>query len=281
MQKTNTDYPIEKMAELFGINRNGYYRWKNRKPTKREKRNEILEQEILKIQNENHYCYGIPRVTKSLEKGGFCVNHKRVARIMKEKGLNYRRKKRFKITTDSSHHMEYSDNLLNQNFEIREINKVWASDITYLWTSEGWLYLCIIIDLCSKKIVGWSVSSRIDTELLLCAFWMAWHSRNPKKGLLFHSDRGVQYCSKIFRSVLKSLKMIQSMSRKGNCWDNACSESFFKTLKTEWLYDVLFKSRKEAKEKIFEYIEVFYNRKRLHSSLCYDTPVEYELKLVA
>jgi putative transposase len=269
------------MAKLFGLNRNGYYRWKNKKPTKREKENEKLKEEISKIQEEIHYCYGVPRLTKSLNKRGYHVNHKRIARIIRNNGLNYRKKKKFKITTDSSHNLEYSDNLLNQDFRVSQIDKVWASDITYLWTHEGWLYLCIIIDLCSKKIIGWSVSTRIDTELLLKAFWMAWYSRNPKKELIFHSDRGIQYCSNKFRNVLLSLKIIQSMSRKGNCWDNACSESFFKTFKTEWFYDILFKSRKEAKEKIFEYIEVFYNRKRLHSSLNYDTPVEYELKLVA
>lgn len=269
------------MAKLFGLQRSGYYRWKKRKPSIKEKENEKLQKEILKIQNGSRYCYGVPRVTKSLRKEGLRVNHKRVARIMKENDLNYRRKKKFKVTTDSNHQLGYSENILNRNFGVTKTDKVWASDITYLWTNEGWLYLCVIIDLCSKRVVGWSVSPRIDTELLLKAFWMAWYSRKPKEGLLFHSDRGVQYCSRRFRNVLKSIGITQSMSRKGNCWDNACSESFFKTLKTEWYYDILLKNRKEAKEQLFEYIEVFYNRKRLHSSLDYDTPVEYELKHAA
>lgn len=269
------------MAKLFGVNRSNYYKWKENKPCKRKNENEKIKNEIKKIQENSRYSYGVPRVTKSLKRLGYHVNHKRVAKIMKINNLNYWRKKKYKITTDSNHNQGYSKNLLNRNFYVKQINKVWASDITYLWTNEGWLYLCIIIDLCSKKILGWSVSHRIDTDLLLKAFWMAWRLRRPLKGLMFHSDRGVQYCSKRFRNVLRSLGVIQSMSRKGNCWDNACSESFFKTLKTEWFYDILFKSRKEAKEKLFEYIEVFYNRKRLHSSLNYDTPLEYELKLMA
>jgi putative transposase len=281
MHENKKEYPIEKMAELLGVQRSGYYRWINRKISNKEKEDEDLKNEILKIQKENYYSYGVLRVTKCLSKCGKQINHKRVARIMKKNDLNFRKKKKFKITTDSSHNLEYSENLLNRDFDVKEIDKVWASDITYLWTNEGWVYVCVIIDLCSKRIVGWSLSARIDTTLLLNAFWMAWYFRNPKDRLLFHSDRGVQYCSKRFRNVLKSFGIVQSMSRKGNCWDNACSESFFKTLKTEWFYDVLLRSRKEAKEKLFEYIEVFYNRKRLHSSLDYDSPVEYELKLAA
>ncbi len=212
---------------------------------------------------------------------GTPINHKKVARLLRENGLNHRMKKKFRITTNSKHNHNVSPNLLNRDFSATAPNQKWVSDITYIWTAEGWIYLCVIIDLYSRKVVGWSVSSRIDTNLLLMAFWHAVQLRNPPKGLIFHSDRGSQYCSKRFRNALKSKLMLQSMSRKGDCWDNACAETFFKSIKTEWLYDEIFENRQEAKNVLFEYIEVFYNRQRKHSYLGYRTPDMYESKCVA
>jgi len=274
-------HSVEKMAKTFNIHRSGFYRWEKNKNSNKVNQNEHLINEIKDIQKSVKYTYGSPRMTKKLQKKGYIINHKRVAKLMKENSLNYKKKKRFKLTTDSAHNLKTAPNLLNRKFTVTKPNKVWVSDITYVWTQEGWLYLCVILDLFSRKVVGWSISNRIDTDLLLRAFWMAYYVRNPGKGLLFHSDRGSQYCSKRFRKTLNSLGNIQSMSRKGNCWDNACAESFFKSLKSEWLYDLCFKTRKEAKNILFEYIEIFYNRKRIHSALNYFTPEQVELKYVA
>ena len=281
MQDQQGSHTVGKMAGIFKVHRSGYYRWKKNKDKKKDLFYHHMVNEIKMIQESVKYTYGSPRVTEELKKRGYTINRKYVARLMKENHLNCRRKRKFKLTTDSDHNLAPSPNLLNRNFRAVAPNKVWASDITYIWTQEGWLYLCVIIDLYSRKVVGWALSSRIDSDLLLRAFWMAVYTRHPEKGLLFHSDRGSQYCGKRFRNTLKSHNYIQSMSRKGNCWDNACAESFFKSLKSEWLYDINFKSRREAKDLLFEYIEIFYNRKRIHSFLDYLTPEQVEMKFVA
>ena len=200
---------------------------------------------------------------------------------MRENGLKARHKKRFRVTTNSKHDYPISPNLLNRDFTLEKINTCWVSDITYIDTHEGWLYLCSILDLFSRKVVGWSMASHMRADLVIDALDMAVKHRNPPEGLMFHSDRGVQYASGTFRKKLKSYKMIQSMSRKGNCWDNAPAESFFSTLKIEEVYThSKYRTREEARKAIFEYIEVFYNRKRSHSFLDYKSPSEYEaLKL--
>jgi transposase InsO family protein len=272
---------MEKMAAAFKVHRSGYYRWKKNRNSKKINHEEKLVNEIKEIQESVKYSYGSPRVTDELKKRGNRINHKRVANLMRKNNLNYKKKKKFKITTDSAHNLEVAPNLLNREFKVSAPNKVWVSDITYIWTQEGWLYLCVILDLFNRKVVGWAISNRINTELPLRAFWMAKKTRNPGKGLMFHSDRGSQYCSKRLKNTLKSFGYVQSMSRKGNCWDNACAESFFKSLKSEWLYDECFKTRQEAKNVLFEYIEIFYNRKRIHSALNYFTPEQVELKFVA
>lgn len=281
IENERNSHSVEKMARTFNIHRSEYYRWKKYNKHKNNDLEKEIINEIKSIQKSYKYAYGSPRITEELQKRGFMINHKRVARLMKENDLNFKKKKKFKLTTDSKHNLKTTPNLLNRKFSVSKPNKVWVSDITYVWTQEGWLYLCVIIDLFSRKVVGWAISSRINTDLLLRAFWMAFNVRKPKKGLIFHSDRGSQYCSKRFNNVLTSLKVIQSMSRKGNCWDNACAESFFKSLKSEWLYDECFKTRKEASNMLFEYIEVFYNRKRIHSAMNYFTPEQVELRYVA
>lgn len=283
IQDNSDSYPVVKMADSLDIHRSSYYRWQNSSEARDQKQSEEAEltKVVKDIQEEFHYSYGTPRITDALKKKEMSTNHKKVARILRENGLNHRMKKKFRITTESNHDLPVSPNLLAQDFTATLPNKKWVSDISYVWTAEGWLYLCVIIDLFSRKIVGWSVSSRIDTELLLMAFWHAIFTRKPGKGLIFHSDRGSQYCSHRFRNTLGFAGFVQSMSRRGNCWDNACAESFFKSMKTEWLYDLSFKTRQEAKDLLFEYIEVFYNRKRAHSSIGYESPESYESKPAA
>ncbi len=277
------EFPVKKMVKYLNINRSSYYNWQNHKDKrlKRKVREEKIIEEIKSIQEDTRYSYGTPTITKALENTEFQSNHKKVARILRENGLNHKRKKKFKITTDSKHNYNISPNVLNRDFTADRPNQKWVSDFTYIWSSEGWVYLCVVIDLYSRKVVGWASSSRIDTDLLMMAFWHAVNLRNPPKGLIFHSDRGSQYCSNKFRNSLKSLGITQSMSRKGNCWDNACAESFFKSLKSDWIYDIRFDSRQEVKNVLFEYIEIFYNRKRLHSYLGFETPEQFEFKMVA
>ena len=222
------------------------------------------------------YRYGSPRVTEELRRRGYRVGHNRIARIMKENRLGRRPRKRCRSTTNSEHGLSVSENLLDRKFEVAAANRVWVSDIVYVATSEGWLYLCVVIDLYSRKVVGWSMSSRLKTDLVLQALMMGLLRRKPPAGLIFHSDRGSQYCSHDFKKLLEKNEIRQSMSRKGDCWDNAPCESYFKTLKIELSGGEAFPSRKAASTAIFEYIEVFYNRVRLHSSLGYLTPEEYE-----
>jgi transposase InsO family protein len=199
---------------------------------------------------------------------------------MRKNDLQARPKRRFRVTTKASASLPVADNVLGRNFGVARVNTVWVSDITYIATTEGWLYLAVVLDLCSRRVVGWAMSSRLSTDLVLRAFWMAVLTRRPAKGLVFHSDRGSQYASHAFRGALRHAGAIQSMSRKGDCWDNAPSESFFSTLKTELMEGgKAFASRQAAKAGIFEYVEVFYNRKRLHSSLGNVTPVEFEKAL--
>lgn len=283
MQKHSDQFPVVKMAKVLKIRRSRYYRWLKNSENRAQRSQEegLLVKEIRDIQEDSRYSLGTPRITEELHKKGTPVNHKKVARLLRQNSLNHRMKKKFKVTTDSNHKHQASPNLLNRDFTATEPNQKWVSDITYIWTGEGWMYLCVILDLYSRSVVGWAVSSRIDTNLLLVAFWRAVQLRKPLRGLIFHSDRGSQYCSRKFRNVIKSLEIQQSMSRKGDCWDNACAETFFKSLKSEWLYDEIYETREDAKNDLFEYIEIFYNRRRGHSYLGYLSPEEYELKHVA
>jgi transposase InsO family protein len=276
MKDNSKLFPVEKMALVLKVSRSSYYAWLNSGPSAHELRDKELQKEITRIFNENRKQYGSPRVYKELHGTEFSCARSRVARLMHKNGLVARQKRRFKVTTDSSHSYPVSPNLVNQNFSMDSINECWVSDITYIETMEGWLYLCSIIDLFSRRVVGWSMASHIRADLAIDALNMAFLNREPSEGLIFHSDRGIQYASTTFRGKLKSYKMIQSMSRKGNCWDNAPAESFFSTLKMEEVYNKKYRTREEAKQSIFEYIEVFYNRQRSHSFLDYTSPVKYE-----
>jgi putative transposase len=267
----------EKMARVLDDSRGGYYAWRTREASKRAHEDALLVVEIRDIQeNVAKYRYGSQRVTAELRKHGLQVGHNRVARLMRANGLNARPRKKFRVTTISGHKHQAAPNVVDREFRPERANQVWASDATYIATAEGWLYLFVIIDLYSRRVVGWAISKSLGTSTLLQAFWMAVACRGAPEGLIFHSDRGVQYAATRFRNVLRKKRIIQSMSRKGNCWDNACVESFFKSLESELIGTTIYESREAAMQAIFEYIEAFYNRTRLHSTLNYRSPVEYE-----
>lgn len=277
MKDNSNIFPVQKMAKLFDVSSSSYYAWLKRKPSVHERRDKELLAEIKRVFQEKRKQFGSPRIYNELYGTNYSCGRSRIARLMRENGLVARSKKRFKVTTDSQHDYPISPNLLNRDFTVENINECWVSDITYIDTYEGWLYLCTILDLFSRKVVGWSMASHLRAELAINALDMAVMHREPPEGLMFHSDRGVQYASNSFREKLKTYKMIQSMSRKGNCWDNAPAESFFSTLKIEEVYThSKYRSREEARQAIFEYIEVFYNRERSHSFLDYKSPAEYE-----
>ena len=273
-------FKVRRMTELLEVSKSGFYRHLRSLPCKRAQENSFLLTKVKEIYDQGRKCYGSPRITASLRQQGYSVGHNRVARIMKENHLRAKMKRKRVNTTDSNHSRPVAENILNRQFRVSEPNRVWAGDITYVQTHEGWLYLSVVLDLNSRKVIGWSMAQTMDTDLILSAMNMALKRRKAVSGLLFHSDRGSQYASQAFQEHLKGYGVSQSMSRKGNCWDNACSESFFGTLKLECC-DRVFTTRKEASSAIFEYIEVFYNRQRLHSSLGYLSPEQFEQQNVA
>lgn len=235
-----------------------------------------LLKEIRKVYQASRQTYGSPRVTKALNKQGIKCGRNRVARLMLANSIAAKTKRKCKATTNSRHSYPVADNLVNQNFTVDRPNHIWVADITYIPTDEGWLYLAAILDLFQRKIVGWAMDSTMTRQLELNALTQAVKLYRPPYGLIHHSERGSQYASKEYQRALEGFRMISSMSRKGNCFDNACMESFFGTLKQDLIYGNRFKTRAEACHAIFEYIEVFYNRTRLHSALGYMSPVEYE-----
>ena len=266
------------MVNMFKVSRSRYYDWLHSGPSNHDIRDQELLEVIKQIFHKKRGRYGSPRVHEDMKEQEIKCSRKRVARIRRENGLRARQKRKFKATTDSKHNYPVAPNLLERNFIVEDFNKCWVSDLSSIWTLEGWLYLCIILDLYSRVVVGWSMASHMRAELVIDALDMAVAHRKPSKGLIFHSDRGVQYAAHDFRQKTGSYMMIQSMSRKGDCWDNACAESFFATLKTEEVYHQEYKTRAEARQRIFEYIAIFYNRQRRHSFLDYLSPEEYELK---
>jgi putative transposase len=275
------DHSILALCLHLEVSSSGYYDWQKRRlcPGPRAVENQALAQEIGRIHTRSRQTYGAPRVEKELRKKGRCHGRNRVARLMKETGLCGRQKGRYRVrTTDSNHDQPIAPNRLAQAPKATAPNQLWAADITYIETQEGWLYLAAILDLYSRKIVGWAMSERIDTALVLNALAMALLHRRPPAALLFHSDRGVQYASDDYRQALGDAKLIASMSRRGNCYDNATMESFWATLKLELVYRTRFETRAQARRQIFDYIETFYNRQRAHSALDYYSPVDFELK---
>ena len=270
-------FPVDFMCQQLGVSRSGYYAWKERPESERQKADEALAQEVEKVHQESRGTYGSPRVHAELRARGRKVGRKRVARLMNRRGLRARKRRRFVRTTDSRHNQPVAPNLLERDFSPGQPNSTWAADITYIWTLQGWLYLAVVLDLFSRRVVGWAMSQSIDRHLVLNALDMALQSRQPPRGLLLHSDRGSQYASEDYQRLLAARGIQCSMSRKGNCWDNAVAESFFSSLKMELVHDADLATHEQARAALFEYIEVFYNRKRRHSSLGYLSPVEFEL----
>lgn len=264
------------MCRVLEVSVSSYYAWIQRPTSKRTQENLELMRQIREIYDDSHQTYGSPRIAAALWKRGLKCSRCRVARLMQFIGIKSKTARKFKVTTDSNHHEPVSPNLLAQDFSVEMPNTVWTSDITYLRTESGWQYLTVILELFNREIIGYSLSSRLTTETtVIPALDMAVLHCQPRTGVIFHSDRGSQYASRDFRKKLQSYQMVQSMSSTGNCYDNAVTETFFKTLKTECVYGVRYQSPKALRQSLFEYIEIFYNRKRLHSALGYLAPAEF------
>lgn len=261
------------------VSRSGYYGWLNHSLSNRSLENQKLTKSIKEVFLQNRSIYGTRRIAKILAQNEITISRKRIGKLMALAGLHPKTKRKFKATTNSKHNKLISPNLLQRQFDVMQPDKYWVGDITYIPTKAGWLYLATVIDLYSRQIIGWSMANNMKTKLVNDALTMAIWKRKPKRGgLIWHSDQGSQYASESHRSILKDHDIIQSMSRKGDCWDNAVAESFFKTLKTELTNHYQFNNQQEAKNVIFEYIEVFYNRIRIHSANNYLSPVEFERK---
>jgi transposase InsO family protein len=264
------------MCRLLDVSASGYYEWRGRPPSARARANQGLVKRIAEIQRASRGTYGSPRVTRELRAQGEPVSENRVARLMQAKGIRARQARRFKATTYSGHGLACAPNRLARQFGVADRDKVWASDITYLWTDEGWVYLAVVLDLGTRAVVGWAMSDRLTAQLACRALQMALWRRKPAPGLLHHSDRGVQYASGDYQALLAAHGIHCSMSGKGNCYDNAVVESFFHTLKVEQVHHCRYRTREQARQDIFEWIEVFYNRQRRHSALGYRSPAEFE-----
>lgn len=279
IDKQSAYHSITMLCSALQVSRSGYYNWRNHHETPHEESDRLLKDWITEIFEDSRSRYGVRRIRSVLNDHGVRISRRRVARLKRELGLVCKAQKRFKSTTDSNHKLPVAPNRLNRVFEIEAPDDVYVGDITYIPTQEGWLYLAVWIDLCTRMVVGWSMTDHMKASLVGDALRMACFKRRPEKGLLIHSDRGVQYASEEFRNLLNEKGFLQSMSRKGNCWDNAPSESFFHTLKTEWVDDHSYATREKAKQSIFEYIEVFYNRQRKHSTIGYITPAQADEKV--
>lgn len=272
-------FSIEKMCKVLEIGSSGYFKWKSKPVSHRMRRKNEIKQQITDIYFASKQRYGSPRITIELNSLGYKISRITVAKYMKELGLRSKLSKKFKVTTNSKHNYLVVENVLDRNFIVADPSKVWVSDITYIQTKEGFLYLTTIIDLYDRKIIGWSLSNGMSTEETSLAAWkMALKNRIVQKGLIFHSDRGVQYANKKFSNTVESYNVRRSMSRKANCWDNAVAESFFKSLKTELIYGNKLISKERMEMEIFEYIEIWYNKKRRHSTLNYKTIEEFNIQ---
>lgn len=269
-------FNVGRMCKILNVSPSGYHAWKNRPESRRSLENRILEDKIRVLHKASHGIYGSPRVHRDLVEAGVRCGKNRVARIMRKAGIRSRTKRKFKATTNSKHSLPVAPNLLDRNFTVEAPDSVWVGDITYILTDEGWLYLAVLLDLYNREVVGWSASARMTRQLAIDALEMALGKRDPGQGLVHHTDRGSQYASNEYQDILKKHRIICSMSRKGNCYDNAVAESFFGRLKSEWVNHQRYRSRSKAIQSLFYYIEIFYNRKRRHSSINYLTPQGYD-----
>jgi putative transposase len=280
IQTRAKEYPVKRMCQMLKVSRSGYYAWRRRPPSARHQQQEKLLEKISAVHEQSRRLYGSPRVHRQLISQGEKVCENTVATLMKARKIRSEIKKRFKVrTTDSNHAHPVAANVLDRQFQQSKPNTAWASDITYIPTDQGWLYLAAVIDLYSRKIVGWAMADHLKSELALGALNMAITRRKPDGELLHHSDRGVQYACNDYRSRLDEKSMVCSMSRSGNCYDNAVMESFFGTLKGELVHQQKYATHEQARSSIFEYIEVYYNRNRIHSSLGYKSPEQFEAGL--
>jgi putative transposase len=278
IQEHDRRYPIRLMCRALAVSPAGYYAWRSRPESARTIQTRILLSAIRVLHEESRETYGSPRIWRALREQGHQVGEHRVARLMRQANLQAKTVSKWRVTTDSAHRLPVAANHLNRQFTVAAPNQVWAGDLTYIWTREGWLYLAILLDLYSRAVVGWAMGARLTEELTQHALQMALHRRQPKPGLLHHSDRGSQYAANAYQQRLRAAGIRGSMSRRGNCWDNACVESFFGTLKRELIHHRQYHTREEAKQEIFEYLEVFYNRQRRHSTLGYRSPAEFEAR---
>lgn len=264
------------MCQVLDVSKSGYYSWLKRKPSKQRLRKAKLAAKIIRIHIESRKIYGSPKITEILNQTGEAVSQKTVSNIMKENNLRSKTVKKYKATTNSHHNLPVYPNLLNQHFKTDAPGKVWVTDITYIWTKEGWLYLASVMDLFSRRIIGWAMDKRMTKELVITALKRAIGRQPPKPGLIHHSDRGSQYCSKDYQAILKKNKITVSMSRKGNCYDNACIESFHSIIKRELIFHENYRTLEQAKASILGYIASFYNCKRIHGANNYLSPITYE-----
>ena len=275
------NYPVVILCRVMCVSRAGFYAWKNRPPSRRALEDKRLRSCIREIHSQSRRTYGVPRIFKVLRNDGNRVGLHRIERLCREDGVRACYKRKYRVTTQSDHILPVAKNILNREFKPTAPNRVWAGDITYIATNEGWLYLATVLDLYSRRVIGWSMGTGLKSSLVKDALRMALGRRGSVNGVLHHSDRGVQYASSDYQEMLDQKGLRCSMSRKGNCWDNAVVESFFKTLKVECVYRQKIQTREQARQMIFEYIEVFYNRQRIHSTLDYRSPVDYERECLA
>ena len=278
IQEHDRRYPIRLMCRALAVSAAGYYAWRIRPESTRSVSARTVLSAIRVIHRESRETYGSPSIWDALIKQGHRIGEHRVARLMRQDGIRAKTVKKWRATTQSHHRFPVATNTLNRQFTVASPNRVWAGDITYVWTAEGWLYLAVVLDLYSRTVIGWAMGTRLIGDLAERALIMALANRIPATGLLHHSDRGSQYAATSYQRLLGEYGIITSMSRTGNGWDNACVESFFGTLKRELVYHRHYATREDAKQDIFEYIEVFYNRKRRHSTLGYVSPAEYEAR---
>ena len=274
-------FSVAAMCRNLSVGRSGYYDWRKRPVSERQKESQRLDAEIRADFERKKQREGSPRLTLALCERGIAVSENTVANRMKSMDLRAKAKKKFKATTNSAHDLPVAPNLLRREFSAAKPNTVWVTDITYLRCDEGWMYLAVMIDLYSRKVVGWSIGSRMTAQLVCDALKMAWFKRKRPTGVIVHSDRGSQYCSGDFQGLLAEYEMHSSMSRKGDCWDNAVAESFFHSLKVEAIHGEHFETRASLREVVFEYIEIYYNRERRHSTLNYKTPEQFEQRKAA
>jgi len=274
-------FEMTRSCRVLGVSRTGYTQWRSRPPSARSRANAQLDAQVASMHAQSGRSYGRARLVKALGAQGMPVGPERVRKSLKRQGLHPVYKRPYRVTTDSDHRKPVAPNVLNRGFDGWQPNQAWVGDVTYIATDEGWLYLACVMDLASRRIVGWSMSDRIKAGLVCEALKSAYWRRKPAAGLIMHSDRGSQYASADHRALLKDYRMIQSMSRKANCWDNSPMESFFKTLKVERIYQVRYTTRAQARLDIVNWIEGFYNGQRLHSSIGYQAPVQREISLMA